>query len=86
LLAHLAADALIAIGAAAVPNLLQTLKSDHSQAARLEAVRALARIGDQRSIPALFETLDKESALIEYWADEGLQRMGVGIILFKPGG
>jgi HEAT repeat protein len=86
MLAHLAADALISIGAAAVPNLLETLKSSHSQAARLEAVRALARIGDPRSIPALFETLDKESALIEYWANEGLERMCVGMVFYKPGG
>jgi hypothetical protein len=86
MLAHLAADALISIGATAVPNLLETLKSSHSQAARLEAIRALARIGDPRSIPALFETLDKESALIEFWANEGLERMGVGMVFYKPGG
>lgn len=86
LLAHLAADALISIGPAAVPNLLETLQTGHSQAARLEAVRALSQIGDQRALPALFETLDNESALIEYWANEGLQRMGVGLVLFKPGG
>lgn len=83
LLAHLAADALIASGAAAVPALLKVMQSD-LQAARLEAVRALALIGDTRAIPALFTALDEGSALIEYWADEGLQRIGVGMTFFKP--
>lgn len=83
LLAHLAADALVASGAAAVPALLKVMQSD-LQAARLEAVRALALIGDTRAIPALFTALDEGSALIEYWADEGLQRIGVGMTFFKP--
>lgn len=83
LLAHLAADALVASGAAAVPALLKVMQSD-LQAARLEAVRALALIGDTRAIPALFTALDEDSALIEYWADEGLQRIGVGMTFFKP--
>ena len=52
--------------------------------ARLEAVRALSKIGDQRSIPALFECLDDSSALIEYWAGEGLEKMGVGMVFYKP--
>ena len=52
--------------------------------ARLEAVRALAKIGDQRAIPALFEALDDSSALIEYWASEGLEKMGVGMVFYKP--
>lgn len=83
LLAHLAADALVASGAAAVPALLKVMQSD-LQAARLEAVRTLALIGDTRAIPALFTALDEGSALIEYWANEGLQRMGVGMTFFKP--
>jgi len=50
----------------------------------VEAVRALAKIGDQRAIPALFEALDDNSALIEYWASEGLEKMGVGMVFYKP--
>ena len=83
LLAHLAAVALIANGAAAVPALLEVIQSG-PQAARLEAVRALALIGDHRTIPVLFEALDDDSAMVEYWADEGLQRMGVGMTFFRP--
>jgi HEAT repeat protein len=83
LVTGLAADALAAIGAPAVPALLEVLQSG-SRAARLPAVRALAAIGDTRSIPALFEALDEDSALVEYWASEGLERMGVGMSFFNP--
>jgi HEAT repeat protein len=80
---RLAGDALVAIGSEAVPQLMQTMqRRDHL--VRLEAVRALAKIGDQRSIQALFEALEDSSALIEYWASEGLEKMGVGMVFFKP--
>lgn len=62
---RLAGDALAAIGASVVPQLIDALqRGEHL--ARLEAVRALSKIGDQRAIPALFEALDDSSALIEY--------------------
>ncbi len=83
LLARLAANALAATGAEAVSALLDVLEGDR-QDMRLEAARALAAIGDQRSIPALFKALDEDSALMEYWANEGLERMGVGMTFFKP--
>jgi HEAT repeat protein len=80
---RLAGDALIAIGAQSVPRLLEVIR-DNEQPARVEAVRALAKIGDEHAIPALFEALDDSSALIEYWASEGLEKMGVGMVFFKP--
>jgi HEAT repeat protein len=83
LLARLAANALEAIGAAAVPALLDVLENG-TQPVRLEAARTLAKIGDTRAIPALFHALDEDSALMEYWANEGLERMGVGMMFFKP--
>lgn len=81
---RLAGDALVAIGSAVVPQLLEVMQNGE-QVARLEAVRALAKIGDQRAIPALFEGLDDSSALVEYWASEGLEKMGVGMVFYKPG-
>jgi HEAT repeat protein len=80
---RLAGDALVAIGAQAVPYLLDAMQQGEHHT-RLEAVRALAKIGDQRAIPALFEALDDGSALIEFWASEGLEKMGVGMVFFKP--
>lgn len=81
---RLAGDALIAIGSPAVPQLLEAMQKG-VHVSRLEAVRALAKIGDERSIPALFDALDDSSALIEYWASEGLEKMGVGMVFYKPG-
>lgn len=83
LLGRLAGDALIAIANEAVPALIQAAEN-HSQSARLEAVRALSLIGDTRSIPVLFKILGEDSAVMEYWAEQGLEKMGVGMVFFKP--
>jgi HEAT repeat protein len=83
LLSRLAGDALIASGADAVPALLEVMQEDHPTA-RIQAARALALIGDTRAIPELFNALDGDSALLEYWAGEGLEKMGVGMVFFTP--
>jgi HEAT repeat protein len=80
---RMAADALVATGAEAVPGLLEVMQNGMPQA-RLEAVRALALIGDTRAIPHLMAIFNEDSALAEYWADLGLERMGVGTVYFKP--
>lgn len=83
LVARLAANALAATGPAAVPELINLVENSSSKV-RLEAVRALALTGDTRSIPTLFNALESDSSLMEYWANEGLDRMGVGMVFFKP--
>lgn len=83
LLRRLAGDALIAAGSDAVPELIAVLQ-DGSQFSRIEAARALALIGDTRAVPALFEALDEESAVMEHWAGEGLERMGIGMVFYSP--
>jgi HEAT repeat protein len=83
LVARLASNALVEIGGEAVPGLIEVMQTG-AQAARLEAARALATIGDQRSVPVLFAALEEDSALLEYWANEGLERMGVGMVYFCP--
>ena len=79
----LSADALAEIGDQAVPALI-TVVENGNQKARLEAVRSLARIGDKRAIPVLYGVMDEGSALMEYRAAEGLERMGVGMVFYKP--
>jgi HEAT repeat protein len=83
LLSRLAADALISAGSSAVPALIEVMQGSNPKA-RIEAARALALIGDTRSIPVLFNALDEESAILEHWAGEGLERMGVGMVFFSP--
>ena len=83
LMVRLAANALVAIGPAAVPALLDLLR-DGTPVTRFEAVRALALIGDPRAFSALMGVLEEDSALMEYWANEGLERMGAGMLYFSP--
>ncbi len=78
----LAADTLIVIGAPAVPALIDVMQQGYPQARR-EAARALALIGDPRAAAALSQALDDDSAIVTYWAKEGLERMGVGTVIFK---
>jgi len=83
LMVRLAANALVAIGPAAVPALLDVVR-EGTPVTRFEAVRALALIGDPRAYPALMGVLEEDSALMEYWANEGLERMGAGMLYFSP--
>ena len=83
LLARLAGDALIAIGSQAVPHLIDTLENG-TPAAQIEAARSLALIGDPSTIPALFKAWQGSSAMIQYWAEDGFERMGVGMQFFRP--
>jgi len=83
LTARLAADALGAVGSAATSALVRALISP-SPAVRIEAARALADLRDKESIPALFAALDDPSTVVQYWVEEALERMGVGMVFFKP--
>jgi len=83
LLVRLAADALVAVGTPAVEPLMAILKLEKITA-KIEAARALALIGDQRAVPALIKLLDSDSISLQHWANEGLEKMGVGMSFFKP--
>lgn len=81
--AELAANALTAIGGDALPALVEALeKGPHK--ARVEAVRALAAIRDPRAIPSLMAALEEDSLSMQFWAEEGLERLGLGMVYLKP--
>lgn len=79
----LAANALVKIGSAAVPALIEVVKAG-TQAARILALRALAEIKDQRAIPVMMKVMEEDSSLLQYWAQEGLERLGLNMIYLKP--
>ena len=81
--AALARSALVAIGADAVAALIELLDNG-SRPAKLEAVRALAEIKDPRAIPALMKTFGEDSTIMHYWAEQGLGRLGLGMVYIKP--
>ncbi len=83
LAARLAANALVLIGAGAVPALIELLQSG-TRPAKLEAVRALAEIKDPRAIPALMKALGEDSTIMQYWAEHGLDKLGLGMVYIKP--
>jgi HEAT repeat protein len=83
LFADLSARALAAVGEPAVEALLEVLK-DAPQSARLHAMYALSKIADPRSIPAMISAMGEDSAVLHYWADAGLDRLGVNMVYFQP--
>jgi HEAT repeat protein len=82
-LSRLASDALIQIGPPAVPDLIRALQTSASQQTRIHAARALALLAAPESIPALYHALEDDSSLVQYWADEALERLGLGMIYFN---
>jgi HEAT repeat protein len=79
----LAANALVKIGSAAVPSLIEAVKQG-TQSQRIHALRALAEIRDHRAIPIMMQVMQEDSALLQHWAKEGLERLGLDLVYIKP--
>jgi len=80
---RIAADGLARIGPPAVPALVTALQEGEVPA-RAGAARALSTIQPEEAIPALCAALDDPSAIVTYYAEEALERMGVGLVLIQP--
>jgi len=78
----LSANALVKIGSAAVPSLIEIVTSG-KQSARIHALRALAEIKDHRAIPIMMKVMQEDSALLQHWAKEGLDRLGLDMVYIK---
>jgi len=83
MVSSLACSALVAIGKAAVPSLIEIPK-DAPHMARINAMRALAEIADHSAIPALMAALEEDSVMMQHWAEEGLERLGLNMVYLKP--
>jgi len=83
LVGNLAVKALVNIGKPAVPSLIEKVKSG-PQSARILALRALVEIRDPRAIPVMMQVMDEDSALLQHWAKEGLERLGLDMVYMKP--
>ncbi len=81
--ARLVADALAQFGQPAVGPLIAALR-EGGVAARVGAARALSRLQPPEAIPALFAALDDPSAAVTHYAEEALEKMGVGTVYFWP--
>lgn len=83
MVASLAANALVKIGSAAVPALIEVV-GGAQQSARIYALRALAEMRDHRAIPVMMNVMEEDSALLQHWAKEGLDRLGLDMVYIKP--
>jgi HEAT repeat protein len=83
MVSNLATNAVVAVGAEAVPFLLESLKTS-PQAARINAMRALADIRDYRAVQAMMSALEEDSMLMQHWAEEGLERLGLNMVYLDP--
>jgi len=83
MVSSLAVNALVKIGKAAVPSLIEVVKNA-PQSARIQALRALAEIRDHRAIPIMMKVMEEDSVLLQHWAKEGLDRLGLDMVYIKP--
>lgn len=83
LAAELAAKALTSIGSPAVEPLLEVLRSG-PQSARIHAMHALAEIADVRAVRPMIEAMSEDSVMLHYWAERGLEKLGVNMVYMKP--
>lgn len=79
----LAANALVKIGKPATLSLIEVMK-EAPIGVRILALRALGEIRDHRAIPILMKSMSEESAVLEYWAQIGLERLGLDMVYIKP--
>jgi HEAT repeat protein len=85
LTAGLAGNALVKIGSPSVLSLIKAVQEAPTGIrTRCVALRALSEIGDHRAIPVMMKSLSEESALLQYWAQEGLNRLGLNMVYIKP--
>lgn len=83
MVAGLAANALGRAGSASTPPLLEILDGA-PQVVRILAMRVLSEVKDHRAIPAMMKALNDDSAVIQHWAREGLERLGLDLVFMKP--
>ncbi len=89
MVATLASNALVKIGGPSVPSLIEAVKrpvgeGNDTQSQRIHALRALAEIRDHRAIPIMMQVMQEDSALLQHWAQEGLERLGLDMVYIKP--
>jgi HEAT repeat protein len=83
MLGTLTANALTTIGKAAVPGLLEAYENARPQA-RIQIMRCLAEIRDHRAISLMLKATEDDSAMLSYWAKEGLEGLGLNMVYIKP--
>ncbi len=84
LVGTLVVKALIRVGRPAVPAMLEALPGIPT-AGQIRLMQVLAEIGDPRSIPVMMKAMETDSALLNHWAELGLERLGLDMVYIKLG-
>lgn len=83
LTAGLAANALVKLGKPAVEGLIEAAGAGPMNV-RILALRALSETRDHRAIPVMMKCIQEDSAVLGYWAQLGLERLGLDMVYMKP--
>ncbi len=83
IVAILAVNALTAIGQSAVPALLDAFPQS-SQRGKIQIMRTIAGLRDHRAIPLMMKAIEDDSAMLRYWAEDGIERLGLNMVYIKP--
>jgi HEAT repeat protein len=81
--AVMAVNALAKIGNEAVVPLINAYDGAPRRA-QIQILRCLAELRDHRSIPLLLKAQGESSAVAQYWAQEGLERLGLNMVYLTP--
>ena len=79
----LAMKALTVIGKPAIPALLAAYQGAQPKV-MIQIMRSLAEIHDHRAIPLMLKAADDDSAMVNYWAKEGLEKLGLNMVYINP--
>jgi HEAT repeat protein len=85
--AGLAGNALVKIGRPAVAQLIELMNAGNQKTPlhiQILILRTLAEIRDHRAIPVFMKSMNEESAVLQYWAQTGLERLGLDMVYIKP--
>ncbi|HTP02732.1 MAG TPA: HEAT repeat domain-containing protein [Anaerolineales bacterium] len=83
IVAILAVNAVASIGKAATPALLEAFPKA-SPRARIHIMRTISELEDHRAIPLMMKAIEEESAMLRYWAEQGIERLGLNMVYIKP--
>ncbi len=83
LVSALCVDALVSIGADAVEALLEAFPAA-SPRGRIQIMRTLAALKDTRAIRTMLQATEDKSAMLNYWAQQGLDALGVSMVYLMP--
>lgn len=83
LVSTLCVNALVSLGSACVPALLDAFPTANPRG-RIQIMRALAALKDTRAISVMLKATEDDSAMLGYWAREGLDALGLTMVYLTP--